>query len=255
MYYRQPGHHVRPDTSMKLLQIDQNELHALMNEKSDVIGTNWFAELVNLSGGISLLLTTIFGINILWIQIITGILSIVIIAVGIYRLIKGLKKSENAQKLYKEITQLDKVERRSSIVAIKDTYQQHPHRYLLYHDDGWNCDFFPNHKTIEGIKHNMSSLLDHLSSELEIDRDDIELHYIRDDMNEKPSTEHNGEMRLYIYSLYSAVIHNIPSYWQQDEFEIAGRRYKWMSTDGMLTDARIRDVNSDVVSLVRDYLP
>ena len=74
-------------------------------------------------------------------------------------------------------------------------------------------------------------------------------------MNEKPSTEHDGEIRLYIYSLYSAEIHNIPSSWQKDEFEIAGKRYKWMSTDGMLSDSRIREVNSDVVSLVRDYLP
>ena len=162
--------------------------------------------------------------------------------------------STNSEKLFKEIIALDKVERRSSIIAIKDSYQQYPHRFLLYHDNGWNCDFFPNHASASSIVDTSRELKSYISGQLEVPPADLEIRFVREKTNEKPSTEHNGEMRLYTYWLFDVSVKNIPDFWRQSEFDIADRHYKWMSTDSMLADARINEINNDVVSLVKDTL-
>lgn len=46
---------------MNLLHIDKHELQALLQSRKNAIGTNVLAELVNLSGGVSLLLSSMTG--------------------------------------------------------------------------------------------------------------------------------------------------------------------------------------------------
>lgn len=239
---------------MKLLHIDEDQLHALLAQQKENIGTVRFPEFVNFAGGLSLVVTAWTGLSNVFLKWGCTGLGVLLSVLSLIRLFRSFLHAMDAETLYKEIVNLDKVERRSSIVAIRDTYQQYPHRYLLYHDEGWDCDFFPNHASASTNKATTALLSSYLSDQLEIPETEIDIQFVREGTNEKPSTEHGGELRLYTYWLYNVTIAAIPDFWKQDEFVIAGRHYKWMSTDSMLADERIREVNSDVVSLVRDTL-
>ena len=52
-------------------------------------------------------------------------------------MITACRNKYDAITLYEDIVNMDRTERRSSIIAVKDA-----NRYLLYRDLGWGCDFF-----------------------------------------------------------------------------------------------------------------
>lgn len=236
---------------MTLLRIDKNELKALLQSDKDGIGFNIGTEIVNVAGGLSLIVSALSLGDLRWLTVPCFTLGIALIFISARHLINMKRKPLNADLLFQEIIDMDKVERRSSIAAIRDSFETYPHRYLVYYDEGWKCEFFPNHKTAD--EGNPEKLKKFLSEELEIDESSISLSYLREFSNEKESTEHNNQKRLYIYNLFKAEISDMPDKWKQDEFMIAGKKYRWMSIDEMLQDETIRRINSDVISEVRDY--
>jgi hypothetical protein len=235
---------------LNLLHLDKNELNALLLRKEDRIGFDNVTELVNLASGYSLLMA-LPGIKSKIFFLICLVLGVLLIIISSKHMFLNFKHPFSADDLYAEILQMDKVERRSSIIAIKDTFETYPHKYLLYFDEGWKCDFFPNHKTAE--KGNTEELRGYLSEELEVPASQIHLDFLHEFTNEKPSVEHDNQMRLYIYSIYKAEISDIPDSWKTEHFMIAGKNYRWMSIDEMLQDSTIRDINQDVIAQVRDY--
>jgi hypothetical protein len=55
--------------------------------------------------------------------------------------------------------------------------------------------------------------------------------------------------------VYSGEVAALPKDWSlEGEFEVGGHRCKWMTIEDMLADERIREVNYDVVTAVRDML-
>ncbi|RYQ03866.1 hypothetical protein PG2113B_1377 [Bifidobacterium pseudolongum subsp. globosum] len=55
--------------------------------------------------------------------------------------------------------------------------------------------------------------------------------------------------------MYSGEVAALPKDWSlEGEFEVGGHRCKWMTIEDMLADERIREVNYDVVTAVRDML-
>lgn len=148
---------------------------------------------------------------------------------------------------------MDRTERSSSIIALKNTADDFPHRFLVYLDKGWDCTFFPNHKTIEPESENELALQQYLFNEFGVPQDGLRLKYVCNSESKKPSTEHNGEMRYYEYSLYKATVKHIPETWKTDRFQIGSKECRWMSIDEMLAAPRVNEINHDVIALVRDY--
>ncbi len=71
----------------------------------------------------------------------------------------------------------------------------------------------------------------------------------------KECVEHGNQLRYYHYRLYQAVVKRMPEQWKSLSFKISGgKECRWLSVDEMFADQRIRQVNGDVVTAVRDYL-
>ncbi|MBT1161287.1 hypothetical protein [Bifidobacterium sp. SO1] len=137
---------------------------------------------------------------------------------------------------------------RSSIIAINDG-----NRYLLYHDTGWDCDFFPNHATDENESENLRLLADYLSNGFDIPLSDFTLERVTMESHEKYSTEHK-ETRFYDYTLYKATIHRMPEAWKADRFHVDSKDCMWMTVDQMLADPHMREINADVIGMVKTRL-
>ncbi|MBW3092803.1 hypothetical protein KIH79_07645 [Bifidobacterium sp. 82T10] len=171
-------------------------------------------------------------------------------AVTVYALV-GLiiawKDGYSAEDLYQELKAMDRTEKHSSIIAINDG-----NRYLLYHDNGWDCDFFPNHATADSETENLRLLTDYLSTGFDIPKEDFKLVRVTNETHEKYSAEHN-EDRVYDYTLYKADILHMPDAWKAERFHVDSKDCRWMTTDEMLSDDTIRSKNRDVVSMVRDH--
>lgn len=152
---------------------------------------------------------------------------------------------------------MDRTERRSSIIGVTDGTDSTANQYLLYHDEGWGCDFFPNRKTVDNIADDIKSLKSYFSKEFKIPEEDFDLvETVKVEspaVSNKKSTEHNDEERYYEYRLYHAKVRSMPDAWSSNSFVAGSKRCKWMTIDDMLADSRIKDVNSDVVQMVRDY--
>lgn len=92
---------------------------------------------------------------------------------GVWSLITACRNKYDAITLYEDIANMDRTERRSSIIAVKDA-----NRYLLYRDLGWGCDFFPNHATASSTDEDVRQLTTYFADEFGIPAKDFTLSHI-----------------------------------------------------------------------------
>lgn len=181
-------------------------------------------------------------------RIVYGILSALVLVYAVAAEIMAWARGYDADTLYRELVDMDRTAKRSSIIAVADGA-----RYLLYHDAGWDCDFFPYHATVEGDEENLRRLTDYFSADFDIPESDFTLTRIGGENHEKYSTEHD-ERRWYEYTLYRADVKRMPEAWKEDRFHVGSKACRWMSVDEMMADPRIREVNADVVGMVKNRL-
>lgn len=194
------------------------------------------------------LILSAFTVDIpLWLAVSFGVAATIVTLYSLIGLIITWKNGYNAEELYQELKDMDRTEKHSSIIAINDG-----NRYLLYHDKGWDCDFFPNHATADSETENLRLLTEYLSAGFEIPKKDFTLVRVTDETHEKYSTEHQ-ENRIYDYTLYKANILRMPDAWRGERFHVDSKDCRWMTTEEMLSDETIREKNHDVVAMVRDH--
>lgn len=237
---------------MKML-IDSTELKLLLEQKRDSIGRS--------VQGIDVLFAGVtFGLSILCadfqsIGFVSGdsirtacvILAIVFSGRGIMMIINSARDRYGHTELYNDIEKLNNIQHRFSIVAVKDTFNQYPNRFLLYYDERWKCKFFFSYKTVDNDADN---IITKLSNELKVDRDNIKVEFKTEQIQEKYSVSHK-ENRVYDHRVYSVEISKFRNDITADEFEIDGKKYYWMTLQDMEKDQRIKEVNLDVVSLIK----
>ncbi len=142
----------------------------------------------------------------------------------------------------------------SSIVAIAQPGVPDSNQYLLYYDTGWDCWFFPNRRSTPDVSDDERDLLNYLNAEFKIPVQDCALDMHGTEESTKYSTEHDEE-RHYLYRIYAGDVQSLPELWSlEGEFTVGGHRCKWMTISEMLADSRIKEVNYDVVTAVRDNL-
>jgi hypothetical protein len=237
-----------------ILRIDQQELESYVSEHSHEVGKgdlpSW---ITNFVAGIFLIpsATTVGNVLARWVLLSAAVLYVVW---SVCRIVKIYNNSFDANELLKGVETMDRTERRSSIIALRDATGEFKNRYLLYRDDGWGCDFFPNHKTADPTSLDQQQITDYISNTFGIPKESFDLAYVGHDVSEKKSTEHNDELRYYDYQLYSAEVKDIPDSWKDASFKVGSKRCKWMSIDEMLSDDEIKKTNYDVVSMVRDKI-
>ena len=145
---------------------------------------------------------------------------------------------------------VNEIEHPFSIVAIKDTFEKYPNKYLLYYDNRWNCWFFFNFRTDADSKQNEANIRKGLSSKLKVDTDQIALDYKTEDIHHKFSVS-DGEDKYYHHTLYSCELKSFSDELKQEKFTIDDVKYAWMTIDEMEKDPSIKKHNLDVVEFVK----
>ena len=165
-------------------------------------------------------------------------------------MVKAIKNTYNADLLQHDIENLNEIEHPFSLIAIKDTFNKYPHRYLLYYDNRWQLNLFPNYRTQATEEENIANIVGHLSNELQIPAQDITVEQKGYTLTTKYSVSDKVQ-KVYAHTLYQATIKELPKKLQADSFMIGDRKYSWWSIDKMETDEDIREHNLDVVELVK----
>lgn len=236
---------------MQLL-IDSTKLEALLQRKQEYIGYKRLDQSCNVANA---LLVVYGGFSApsevaIWMKV----MAVVFGGFGAYwsgcAMWKAMKNTYNADLLQHDITNLNEIQHPFSIVAIKDTFNEYPHRYLLYYDNRWQLNLFPNYRTQATEEANIANIISHLSNELQVPAQDI----IVEQKGYKLTTKYSVSdkvQKVYAHTLYQATITKLPTQLQADSFTIGDRKYSWWSIDNMEADAGIREHNLDVVDLVK----
>ncbi|WEV65819.1 DUF1206 domain-containing protein [Bifidobacterium sp. ESL0764] len=237
-----------------MLRINKDQLQSLLRKHGTEIGNGKYTTYV-----VNLIAAVFYAVSAWqapspWLRYVLLIIAVALLIWNAVQLFKVHRNDHfDAEVLYKEIEKMDITEKRSSIIAVRDASGPFKNRYLVYHDQDWDCEFFPNHRTIDEAKANKKALADYLSNNFEIPEDSFKLERVGAGSNRKPSTEHNGEMRYYDYTIYLADVAKIPPQWSAGSFTVGSKDCKWMTIDEMMADKRIRKINQDVIGLVRNY--
>jgi hypothetical protein len=241
---------------MKLL-IDNLKLKLLLEKRREYVG-NKLDGLDTFLAGLFFLLSLLCSeyhnigmIDGLVIKTLAFVIGTSATIYGFVKIISSHTKKYNHEILYSDIENLNEITHPFSIVAVKDTFNQFPNRFLLYYDKTWECWFFFSFKTSDvsdedNIKIRLSNLL-HIESKF------ITTQYISARIQPKHSLRDNID-KVYLHRLYRADVTSFPELCKEDSFEIDGVKFRWMSIPDMEDDVRIMEVNKDVVSMVKDKI-
>lgn len=169
---------------------------------------------------------------------------------GILMVLNNHNNKFDHDKLYQELKEANEIEHPFSIVAIKDTFEKYPNKYLLYYDNRWNCWFFFNFKTNELDEQNESNIKNGISSKLKIDTSAMKLEY-KDEAIHYKYSESDKVKKYYHHKLYNCVIDDFRDELKKDKFTIDDVNYTWMTIDEMEKNPSIRQHNMDVVDFVK----
>ena len=237
---------------MKIL-LDDVKLNLLLEQKKQFIGKTVVWD--------SLLSAVSFLISVIWASysdffIISGIvIKTIFVLLGLFFTGKSIfdiyhcsKNSYTYEDLFQDIYRLNEITHNHSIIAIKNTFDEFPNKFLLYYDTRWNAYLFLNFKD---NTNNENFIVSGISNKLKIKADDIKLQYIAQNLSKKYSESHKEE-RIYSHKLYLANISSFPNAARSNSFEIDGVSYCWMSISEMENDPRIMEVNEDIVQFVKE---
>lgn len=241
---------------MKLL-IDKIKLRLLLEEKREYVGTK-IEGIDTALAGIFFLLSllcsdyhNIGSLDGIVIKTLAFVIGLAATLYGIKKIIVSLIYKYDHQVLYHDIENLNEITHPFSIVAVKDTFNEYANRFLLYYDKSWKCWFFFSFKTME--EQNEENIRVRLSNALHISKDNISLQYKAERIQPKHSIRDDVD-KVYLHRLYQAKIASFSNEVRADEFEVDGVQYRWMTIEEMETDQTIMDINSDVVSMVKDKI-
>lgn len=241
--------------TMMTLRIDDAELKSLLVEHSKQIGHgSWASGAADVVAGAGWPMAAFAAPWPAFVQWPLGMLGFAYSIYGGYEIVRACRKPYDHVKLLEDIKSMDRTEKRSSIVAVRDASGDTRNKFLLYWDVRWECDFFPNNDTEGTVPMEKPELSKWLSGTFGIPESSFELTYIREMTHSKPSLSHGGKMRDYVYRLWTADVTVMPEAWKCETFTAGGYRCRWDTIAGMESNSRIMEVNEDVVGMVKGYV-
>lgn len=112
----------------------------------------------------------------------------------------------NHKKLYQDILKLNTEKSQYSLIAIKNTFDEFPNKFLLYYDEDWKVDFFPAFKTVSNDEENIK---DKLSKNLKVKRDKIIVTYLEEKSNQKKFSEKEKLDKVYDHVTIKLLFKNL----------------------------------------------
>lgn len=236
---------------MKIL-IDEVKLNLLLEQKKNFIGktVTWDSTISAISFVISVIFASYKKVWIIPGTVFKTIFLIIGIAFSIkvfYDIFKSKKNSYNYQDLLTDINKLNEITHNHSIIAIRDEFNSHSNRFLVYNDTKWSCLLFPNYKENEN---NEKFIIDHLSRDLKLNPDTISLKYVASNHSKKESAN-SGIEKFYNHRLYSVTLSEYPEFMKHDVFVCDGKTYQWKSISELENDPVAMKKNSDIIDFVK----
>lgn len=240
---------------MKLL-IEKTDLELLLEKKRDLIGNR--VTIDTIVAGISFLLSVfsasygdVFGISGIVLKTVFCLIGVGYTIKIICDLVQMNKHPYNHELLLNDIENLDKIQHDHSLVVICNKVMIGGKRFLVYDDERWDCKLFLNYKT--QARENEAALIEKISSDLQIDKGQINCRYITSRIQEKYSVSHK-ENRVYNHRLYEVKIDGLPEIFQKSDFIKGGKHFYWMSLSEMERDDNIAKKNLEVIDFVKEAL-
>ena len=226
-----------------------------MEKKKQFIGKNvvWDSSLSAISFLLSVILATyedFFGIPGIVLKTLFVILGLFFTGKSIVDIISSKKNNYTYEDLLSDINKLNEIAHNHSIVLIKDSFQRFPNRFLVYEDKRWGCKLILNFKE---NPNNEEFIKNHLSGDLKIELDDINLSYLGQRIHEKYS-ESAKEEKVYCHKFYIANINQFPDKITKDSFEIDGKKYRWMTITELEMDEEVQKKNRDILEFVKELV-
>ena len=131
----------------------------------------------------------------------------------------------------------NKSEHKHTILIIKNK-----DKYLQYFDERWNSYLFLNTKVQGSV--NEKELIKFIEERFNIK--DVTVEYKFDKVHSKYSPTANKEKTYHNY--FYLVKANIP----EEDFTMDNINYKWLSMNYLETDKKIQEMNSDIVSFIKE---
>lgn len=213
----------------------------------------WDSSLSAISFLLSVILATyedFFGIPGIVLKTLFVILGLFFTGKSIVDIISSKKNNYTYEDLLSDINKLNEIAHNHSIVLIKDSFQRFPNRFLVYEDKRWGCKLFLNYKE---NPNNEEFIKNHLSGDLKIELDDINLSYLGQRIHEKYS-ESAKEEKVYCHKFYIANINQFPDKITKDSFEIDGKKYRWMTITELEMDEEVQKKNRDILEFVKELV-
>lgn len=131
------------------------------------------------------------------------------------------------------------------IIVVKNNDDE----YLQYYDNRWDSLLFLNCKKEDNFSEDI--IKDNIFNRFDIDRSNINIKYFGEKTHSKFSVS-NQIMKEYCHDFY-LVSFNLPDFMNKKEFIYKDINYVWYSMDELETDERIQEVNSDIVSFIKEF--
>lgn len=220
------------------LNISNDSLRQLLEEKRDFIGGDLIAYIS--------LFITVFTSAINYYENIWALLFFSVLTLWSGLLCwKHAKHRYNHQKLYVDIQKLDLELHRFSLIAIRDSFNKYPNKFLLRYDEKWDCYLLPYFRTLETT----DNIIQGLEGMLKVSIDASSLTFKSRDtyLKYSPADERNKQ---YCHSFFYLSHLQFQKIHKQKEFTIEDNKFKWFTLDEMRNDKNIMSKNEDVVDIL-----
>lgn len=130
-------------------------------------------------------------------------------------------------------------------------------RVLVQYSDSWSCWLLPNFSKSQSEEMNSSDkLLSALASKIGADPSDLSLTALNDDLLSSKISYKNKSFTNYYFDFYHVSINSerIEEKLQQQEVEIGGVRFRWMTTGELKAHQNTKERNSDVIDHIEDRI-
>ena len=238
---------------MKIL-VSKEKLRALLQAKSQFIGYHKLDYGITVGNALFVILSglstdahAVFGYWFNFLEIAFGLWSLYWSGRA---MCKAITNNYDANSLEKDINDLNEIEHPFSLVAIRDTFNQYPHRFLLYYDHRWGMHLFPNYKTLPVEEENIRSIKARIANELEIPESYINVVLRGFETYTKYSVS-DKQQKCYAHTLYEAEVKEFSAKHKADSFTIGDKHYSWWSIVAMEQYKDIQLHNLDVVEIVK----
>lgn len=243
---------------MKKIIIDTTRLSLLLEKNKRCIGSyaKWTTPL---SIFISLLLTRItcdfkdcFALKANEWKFIVNSTLIISLVCSIYLIIKQCQRRKlTSEKLCQEICELDETINEHRALLICSDISDHKNEILVYYDLLWECFLLPHYPIDNNI--HISEIKTFIADDFHINNKDILIEKVATQESRKQSKRTNLD-KNYIFEYFLMRLDNIPENYKQKQFDIAGRRYCWMSLSELQGEKNTMYYNGDVINYLERNL-